>query len=89
MNFDLFMTLHFCFKCLIKVDQLLQEDNVDRKEILKISSKIIIVGNIFIQQPTTTPQDLAVEAPRFVILAIIALVAQLGGPCMTVFLTLK
>jgi hypothetical protein len=67
----------------------LQEDNVDRKEILKISSKIIIVGNIFIQQPTTTPQDLAVEAPRFVILAIIALVAQLGGPYMTVFLTLK
>ena len=67
------MTLHFCFKCQIKVDQLLQEDKVDRKEILKITSQIIIVGNIFIQQPTTTLQDLAVEATRIVILAIIAL----------------
>ena len=28
------MTLYFCFKCQIKVDQLLQEDEVDRKEIL-------------------------------------------------------
>ena len=67
------MTLYFCFKCQIKVDQLLQEDEVDRKEILKITSQIIIVGNIFIQQPTTTLQDLAVEATRIVILAIIAL----------------
>ena len=65
------MTLYFCFKCQIKVDQLLQEDEVDRKEILKITSQIIIVGNIFIQQPTTTLQDLAVEATRIVILAII------------------
>ena len=67
------MTLYFCFKCQIKVDQLLQEDEVDRKEILKITSQIIIVGNIFIQQPTTTLQDLAVEATRIVILAIIVL----------------
>ena len=74
------MTLYFCFKCQIKVDQLLQEDEVDRKEILKITSQIIIVGNIFIQQPTTTLQDLAVEATRIVILAIIVLLVPWGGP---------